>query len=237
MGLSKTKIPAGLKADEVNSILREAKRVKNLSERIDLISAHFIGRPYIAGSLGGGPDVAEPFCATLEGFDCVTYIETVLALASSNSLGDVADALREIRYKDGKVDWFHRNHYMTTWASNNSARGIIAPLKVETNTVERHRRLDVVEGLPLMEANLSFIAKKSFKQVSRHIETGDMIFFVSTKKNLDFFHTGLLVVKDGRVMLRHATRSEGKVIEQPVEDFLNSHKMSGFILLRPLCQN
>jgi hypothetical protein len=34
--------------------------------------------------------------------------------------------------------------------------------------------------------------------------------------------------------MRHAALSAGKVIEQALTEFLGAHRMSGFILLRPL---
>jgi hypothetical protein len=38
------------------------------------------------------------------------------------------------------------------------------------------------------------------------------------------------------VWLRHASRTAGRVIDQQLADFLKAHRMSGIILLRPLCQ-
>jgi hypothetical protein len=68
------------------------------------------------------------------------------------------------------------------------------------------------------------------------MRTGDLILFVSTREHLDVFHTGILIRRDDRVLMRHATRSAGKVIEQDLADFLKTNRMSGFILARPLCR-
>ena len=45
---------------------------------------------------------------------------------------------------------------------------------------------------------------------------------------------GILIHEDERILLRHATRSAGKVIEQDLIDFFAANQMSGFILARPL---
>jgi hypothetical protein len=70
--------------------------------------------------------------------------------------------------------------------------------------------------------------------IAPQIETGDLVLFASAKRNLDFFHTGLLIDRDGEIVLRHATRSAGAVIEQPLPEFLSRFRMSGFVLLRPV---
>jgi hypothetical protein len=66
------------------------------------------------------------------------------------------------------------------------------------------------------------------------MRTGDLILFASARKRLDVFHAGLLVLRKEETVLRHATRSAGAVIDQPLDSFLKSNRMSGFILLRPL---
>jgi len=68
------------------------------------------------------------------------------------------------------------------------------------------------------------------------VETGDLIFFVSTRTTLDVFHTGLMVRREGTPLLRHATRTAGAVIEQRLDEFITTNMMAGFFLLRPLCQ-
>ena len=42
-----------------------------------------------------------------------------------------------------------------------------------------------------------------------HLQSGDLIFFVSTRKNLDVFHAGIIVRDGKRVLMRHASRSQG----------------------------
>ena len=81
--------------------------------RIDVISRHFLGRPYKPNPLIGTADTPEVFAASLDGFDCVTYIETVVALYRSFSVDDFTNWLRKIRYDRGLIQWARRNHYMT----------------------------------------------------------------------------------------------------------------------------
>ncbi|MEK6320534.1 MAG: N-acetylmuramoyl-L-alanine amidase-like domain-containing protein [Acidobacteriota bacterium] len=228
--------PSGLDPAEAGRILTCADAETDFGERIGRISEFFLGRPYVEGSLGGGPDLPEELRVSLEAFDCVTYIETVLALARTQTTDEFVDTVRRIRYKDGRIDWFHRNHYMVDWARNNEECGYVASVTVGPATVEKTCTLDVIAGLPAKTTTFRYFPKQSRAEVAELVETGDLIFFVSTSKTLDVFHTGLLVKHEGNLLLRHATRTADAVIEQNLSEFMSNNKMAGFILLEPLCR-
>src|SRR5215813_8477489 len=100
-------------------LLKSIRKIPDLESRLSWISSGFVGRPYIGDSLIGSATAAEVFTYTLDGFDCVTYVETVLALAGARSGAAFAGRLKAIRYKDGQTRWRQRNHYMTDWIFNN----------------------------------------------------------------------------------------------------------------------
>ena len=225
---------SGLNADEARSLLREAADQASLADRIEVISASLIGLPYFDNPLGGGPGSQESLRIPLEGFDCVTYIETVLALGCSHSVEEFVDAVRRMRYEKGKIDWFHRNHYMIDWIEKNEKRKLIKNITAGPEAVKKSRRLTIVRGLPAHTVEFDCIPKRRMNRASDRVETGDVILFVSARKNLDVFHTGFIRKRSGELFLRHATRSKGKVIEQKLSEFLKNHRMSGVILLRPL---
>jgi hypothetical protein len=205
-----------------------------LARRIDLISARLIGTPYVDNPLGGGPGLPERLKISLDGFDCVTYVETVLALACSHGVEDVAGAVRRMRYERGIIAWSHRNHYMIDWAANNEQRGLIKNITAGPGAVTKERKLTVVKGLPERFARFACIPKRRMARASRLAETGDVVLFVSAKKMLDVFHTGFIVRRGDDLLLRHAARSRGEVVEQELSEFLKENRMSGVILLRPL---
>jgi hypothetical protein len=62
---------------------------------------------------------------------------------------------------------------------------------------------------------------------------GDLIFFASTRKQHDVFHCGIIVRDGDRVLMRHASRSRGGVVEQDLEEFLKANRMAGVIVVRP----
>ncbi|HXG66770.1 MAG TPA: N-acetylmuramoyl-L-alanine amidase-like domain-containing protein [Blastocatellia bacterium] len=219
--------------ERISRLLKAIRHERALEKRIEYISAQFLGLPYVVNPLGGGPDEPEIFTVSLSGFDCVTYIETALALALARDWKDFPGLLRSIRYENGQVDWSCRNHYMVDWAENNQAAGFIVNVTEGEETVIRTRTLGLVSGLPQKTVTIRCFPKRKLARIANRIETGDLILFVSTRRKLDVFHTGLLVRDDDRILLRHATRKIGAVVEQELSDFLGSDRMSGFILLRP----
>ncbi|MGB8682547.1 MAG: N-acetylmuramoyl-L-alanine amidase-like domain-containing protein [Candidatus Binatus sp.] len=202
--------------------------------RIDVISRHFLGRPYKSNPLIGTADTPEVFTASLDGFDCVTYIETVVALYRSSNVDDFTNWLRKIRYDRGLIQWARRNHYMTSWIRNNVREGIISPLSMPAvPMVSRERILNVVPGLSPRRTRLKCVPKRSVLRLQQFLQTGDLIFFASTRKHLDVFHAGIIVRDGKRVLMRHASRSKGFVVEQELSEFLKSNRMAGVIVMRP----
>jgi hypothetical protein len=58
---------------------------------------------------------------SIANFDCVTFVETVLAIHISNNFNNFLENIKKIRYKDANMDFFNRNHFMTVdWEKNNS---------------------------------------------------------------------------------------------------------------------
>jgi hypothetical protein len=173
------------------------------------------------------------FTASLEGFDCVTYLETIVALARASSADDFADLLRRIRYDHGRVQWRRRNHYMTDWIRNNLREGILRRVSIRAfPTISKLRMLNVVRGLPARRAQMKWIPKPALTRLEPHLETGDLIFFVSTRKNLDVFHAGIIVRIGQKLRMRHASRSQAGVVEQELREFSKANSMAGVIVVR-----
>lgn len=235
-------------AADLKTILGEIAAESSMPKRIESVSARFLGRPYLENAL----DLlqgSETLRVSLEAFDCVTYVETVLAIALSGSVEQFLNRLRQIRYKDGQVSWARRNHYMIEWARNNEDRGLLSDLTTGAPSVEKIRTLSYLRDLPARTVTFRCFPKRALSGVVNRVEPGDLILFVSTKRSLDVFHAGLLFrpdpqvnaderhpqidAEERRILLRHASRSEGGVVEQNLGDFMHANRMSGFVLLRP----
>jgi len=226
-------LPDDLDRKRVGRLLRAARSVRDMSPRIERISGRLLGHPYRDCPLGGSAGTPEIFTASMGGFDCVTYVETVLALAASGSVEDFAENLRSIRYRDGVVEWRTRNHYMTAWIRENERAGFVSNQTRGRGVLLRDRRLNVVPGVPDRKVRVASIPKSAFLRRWADVETGDLAFFASTRRNLDVFHCGILIREGDTIRMRHAARSRRRVVEEPLSDFLDRNRMVGVILVRP----
>jgi N-acetylmuramoyl-L-alanine amidase-like len=226
--------PRGLDQRRVERLLSKTRHDNFTCSRIDVLSRHFLGYSYKPNPLIGSAEKAEVFTASFDGFDCVTYIETIVALARASNVDAFIECLRTMRYERGCVQWARRNHYMTAWIRNNVRNGILRPVSVSAvPTLVRDRVLNVVRGLAAQPTRVKCVPKSSVPRLEPQLKTGDLMFFVSTRKNLDVFHAGI-IVRDGKcIFMRHASRSRGAVVEQGLSEFLKANRMAGIIAVRP----
>lgn len=226
--------PRDLDRRRVAQLLSQARYQRSAGCRIDAVSRYLVGSSYKSNPLVGSAKTAEEFTASLAGFDCVTYVETVLALARASSVDEFVNWLRQIRYEHGRIQWTRRNHYMTQWIRNNIRNGIVRPVPLPAvPVVTRERTLNVVSGLAAQQTRLRCVPKPAVPRLEPHLQSGDLIFFVSTRRNLDVFHVGIIVRDDQALRIRHASRSQGMVVEQLLRDFLEANRMTGVIVVRP----
>ena len=105
--------------------------------RIAAVSAAFLGRPYQLDPLGEGEGSVidpDPLWRT-DSFDCLTFVETVMALAQTHSDLAAHDQLQRIRYRDGRIGFDSRNHFPEAdWITNNVRAGFVSDV---TPTVAR----------------------------------------------------------------------------------------------------
>ena len=65
------------------------------------------------------------------------------------------------------------------------------------------------------------------------LQAGDVIGFVSRRSELDFFHTGFIAFDSrGALMLRHASRTRGKVVDDDMASFVAVTGVKYVTLLR-----
>ena len=204
-----------------------------------------IGTPYVAYTLeeylkaGGSATREEPLALSLTRFDCVTLVESCLAIARATRAGAptwerFAREVERMRYRDGtRGDYTSRNHYFSEWISDGARRGLVRDLGAELGGEADTRPLrfmtehrtsypaladDGVYGsIGAMERRLDgqarhVIPTARIAQVSDRIETGDVLAFATAIPGLDVTHSAL-AYRDGEGVLRvlHAPLSGGSV--------------------------
>lgn len=99
----------------IEELYHKLDHMPNISmpQRIDWISKQFLGVPYLLGSLGEGPRARyDQFPQyRVDGFDCDTYVNTVVSLALANSLPAFQQCIKKMRYRNGEVAYIQRMHF------------------------------------------------------------------------------------------------------------------------------
>lgn len=194
--------------------------------RMRRIADAWLGRPYVSDSLIGGPERPEKLVVNLQAFDCVTFIECVLARARSRSRKGFIEELKKIRYRGGRVEWSARLHYFSDWMKSNQKRGVIKIRTRGPGSRLIEAKMDVIPGLPARSVRFHVVPKNKIHLARRRIVDGSIAAFASTRSRLDFFHTGLIFMND-ELMLYHASRKAKKVIAEPLEKYLKRNRMRG----------
>ena len=103
-------------------------------KRVAKIARHFIGAPYVFAPLGEGnknPPGNQPTFRT-DAFDCLSLVETSLALAAEPDFPQVLETLAKIRYTDSRVDFAYRKHFPESqWIPENERAGLIKDITRE----------------------------------------------------------------------------------------------------------
>jgi len=135
---------ASLGSDDFTKIQMLIEKTQNLSstEKISFISSYFIGRKATLGPLGEGDyDIfdKDPIYS-LTVFDCTTFVETVMALSLSGDFYEFLSNLIKIRYANEKVDFKHRNHFISLdWIPNNTDSGFLRDITDEIGSFQEAR--------------------------------------------------------------------------------------------------
>ena len=217
----------------IAALIGKAQAQTFVGERIEVISHALVGSPYVSYPLIGGPKKPEQFVLRDDAFDCVTFCETVLAAARSFTLADFAPQLRKIRYRDGVIAWHERNHYFADWSLQNIANGVCRAIVLPDASVV-DKTVSYMRGLPVERVTLTSIPAASVLAHADRLATGDIVGFLSRRPGIDYFHTGFIVVaRDGALLLRHAAKSKGRLLDQPFAQFVAENGVRSVSLLRP----
>lgn len=220
-------------AQLIRQLLAEIRSMKSVVERMKHVSSKLLGSVYLTNPLIGSPTVAEVLVARMDGFDCITFLETVLVLARAKSAEEFTGLLRKIRYRNSEIVYQQRFHYATDWANHLAQLNWLSDMTVGETTIFREKTLDIVPGIPPTMAQLRYFPRRELAAASRWLKDGDLILFASGRKGLDVSHAGMIVRNGEQVLMRHATRSHKQVIEQDLAEFFKMLPMNGFMIFRP----
>lgn len=219
--------------ETVDEIHRLVAGEPDLAGRLLRIANQFLDLPHVSNPLVGGPEEPERLVINFRGLDCVTFIETVLALARSRSRRGFVAELKKTRYRNGQVDWCSRLHYFSEWMRHNEKRGAIKVRTRGSGSRSIEATLGLIPSLPVLRTRFHVVPKRDIRLALGRIAHGSVVAFASTRSRLDFFHTGLIFlaslparsVED--LILYSPPRSIGRVIAEPLGDFFKRNRMRG----------
>jgi hypothetical protein len=112
---------------EITQLLAQLKPLSAL-QRLEEASAAFLGRPYLLGACGEG-ELGEfdqsPLYRT-DGFDCVTYVNMVLAVCMADDLAQFKQISLALNYYKSNPSFLTRFHFMSVdWNVQNAMQGFV----------------------------------------------------------------------------------------------------------------
>ncbi len=237
-------------------------RQRPLAERIGAVSELFLGRPYQEGCAGEGEGFDADPPARYDVFDCVTFLEEVLALALAPDPAWVGWMRTQLRFRDGEPSYETRHHFFVMeWIHYNIEAGFIEDITASLGeAVYIDKQLDAQayaswrrrerfplpdERLPAGAMHLPVLPLDQALAAVDRIPAGAIV--VTVRIPLDHIpivvtHVGFTVPAEQPTM-RHATRmGEGRVRDDSLAWYLehlesySNWPIAGISVLMPLEQ-
>ena len=227
------------------------------------IGLDFLNTPYVGKTLDKSK--VEKLVINLHQLDCTTFAENCLALARTAksdkpSVAKFCAELEGIRYRGGKMDGYaSRLHYFSEWIADNENRhhvqsmaaqmgGKVLPLNLyimSKNPKEYPQLINdptTTAQIQAIEEKISaqkfyYIPADQFESIENLVKDGDIVTLTTSIPGVDVSHVGILLKKDGRVHLLHASSSRMKVTvsAEPFAQYLTkSKKTTGVMIARPV---
>lgn len=215
---------------DVFALLKE-NNSKTESEKIDLMSAYFLDTPYVANRLVGSPTEPEQLVIALSELDCFTFLDYIESFKRSQNEEEFIKNLEKVRYIDSKVEYYHRKHFYSDWYSENEkvAEDLLTRPEfsefVQTDVVNLNEGANgaYIPNLDYRSRDINYIPRDKVINVLPKLKTGDYIGIRKNIAGLDVTHTGIVIVKEDGVYMRHASSSKSamKVVDQKITDYLD----------------
>ena len=221
----------------------------------------FEGKPYVAGSLD--ESAYEQLVIKLDGFDCVTFVESALALSrviqdQSYNYTQFVEHMQSQRYRDGQMDGYcSRLHYFSEWILDNGKRGAVKNITADIGGVRFEKQLNFMSNhrasykqlendslfAELMKVEqrlqglvLYYIPQDEISSAYANMKAGDIIALATDIGGLDVAHTGLVYKhENGNAGLLHASTARGVIVSPDLQEYVENNKRQvGIVVARPL---
>lgn len=135
----------------------------NYFKKISLICRLLLGKAYLLHPLGEG--LAGSFnqqpLYRLDGFDCVTFVNTVLSLAAAADVDGFVSNIKQLNYYGSVVSYVQRHHFMSVdWNVHNQALGWVKDITLDLGS-------DIVDYSDICVDKPTWYRKKSYVDIKR----------------------------------------------------------------------
>ena len=223
-----------------------------VNERIARLAEAFLGSPYLAYSLEGSG--TERLRLDLTQFDCMLFVEQLLAMATADSFDEFAQRTRRLRYRNGHVDYCTRQHYFHDWVLSAQDQGLLesdtswpgqATRVLPLNFMSSHRdQYPALQSPRLFDCihqrergrriEQQYLPIASLEIALPSLRSGDLFAVATSVKGLDVSHTGVLVRDGSRLDAIHAAPGHGVIRSRSFARYLRSLPDAiGAVIVRP----
>jgi len=127
----------------------ESSRLQAIAMRIDFFSQQFLEKPYLSGAQGEGAtgEFDQSPLYRFDQFDCVTYVNNILALSFSNNLIEFKKNLLKLNYYHAEPIYQNRFHFMSVdWNPQNQQNGFLKDITTQIKNISGNSIAEFAEG-------------------------------------------------------------------------------------------
>lgn len=243
-----------LKGQNFDGIPRQlSKDIKTsiLMKNPMIIAKTFIGAPYKSNQLSiSNP---EKVYYSFRDFDCITFVENVIALYNSDGMNDNFKMnLINYRYND-TISFESRNHYLSLGLEKLIHLKLIYPINNQINSKSIRKNLSYLSNhignkgidkskIIALENTLGnkvfyYFDSTLFVKINHLLKNGDIIAFLSSRHDLDFKHVGFVYIENNKKYVLHASQEQKQVCisNLTIQEYVKKHKSYlGFQIFRPI---
>ena len=246
----------------IDSVNNHDLSESSMDDIMQKVAEQFLGATYQAGLLENFKK--EKLFISFKKFDCVLFVETVLAITRNITLNDreyktFTKHLQDQRYINGFINGYcSRLHYFSDWINNNQKREIIKNITEKLGGIKFNKKLDFMsknrKNYPKLATNkinykyilerenkinktiLQYIPSNKVKRIYSQLKSGDIIGIATNIDGLDVTHMGLIYQTiEGNIGLIHASPAGQVTIARDLKNYIINVKNSvGIIVARPV---
>lgn len=226
------------------------------------IAEQLLGTPYEEKLLDESS--TETLTLSLQKFDCLLFIESVLAITRGIAKQDYSTStyiqnIREQRYVNGELNGYcSRLHYFSEWLAENQKRNVVKSLTAELDGIPINKTLNFMsthwQAYPqlahskanrqcisemestLDNASIRYIPTDQIQSKYLSLKPGDIIAIATQVSGLDVTHTGLVYrSQNGDIGLIHSAPVRGVMISPNLQRYVERvDNAIGILVARPV---